>query len=158
MLLHAVVQPCWLLSSRIITPLSLSFVSFIRILSCDYSFVGLVLRPHPRFPLPQPQRSSSNVMTPRSSRSPSLRQCQVRYRVFNAYTLLSYNVAVQEVVAGSASRVAVVQVWVLCDTAEQHCLENFDFQYPDFQIELSGLSVVNFNKLHQVLHMHHSWS
>ena len=55
--------------------------------------------------------------------------------------------ASQEAVVGSAQRVVVARARAPRDAAVQHCLY-LGFEHPDFELEGSARSVVQFRKLH----------
>ena len=61
-----------------------------------------------------------------------------------AISLSPTNGASQEVVVGSAPRVVVARAWVPRDAAVQHCLEYLGSEHPDFELEGSARSVVQF--------------
>ena len=50
----------------------------------------------------------------------------------------------QEPVVGSAQGVVVARARASCDAAVQHCLERLGSQHPDFELEGSARSVVQF--------------
>ena len=50
----------------------------------------------------------------------------------------------QEPVVGSGQGVVVARARVPCDAAVQHCLEHLGSQHPDFELEGSARSVVQF--------------
>ena len=54
------------------------------------------------------------------------------------------NAAGQEAVVGSVQRVVVARAWAPRDAAVQHCLEYLGSDHPDFELEGSARSVVQF--------------
>ena len=61
-----------------------------------------------------------------------------------AIVLLPTDAASQEPVMGSAQRVVVARARAPCDAAVPHCLEYLGSSHPDFELEGSGRSVVQF--------------
>ena len=61
-----------------------------------------------------------------------------------AIILSPTDAASQEAVMGSAQRVIVARARVPRDVAVQHCLEYFGSEHPDFELEGSARSVVQF--------------
>ena len=64
-----------------------------------------------------------------------------------ANVLSPSDAAGQEAVVGSAQRVIVARAWAPHDAAVQHCLEYFGFQHPDFELEGSAQSIVQFEDI-----------
>ena len=63
----------------------------------------------------------------------------------------------QGAVVGSVQRVVVARARASRDAVVRYCLENFGFEHPDFELEGSARSVVQFEayfrKLHHALRM-----
>ena len=65
-------------------------------------------------------------------------------RVVGAIIISPINAASQKPVVGSAQRVVVACAQAPCDAAVQHCLEYLGSEHPDFDLEGSARSVVQF--------------
>ena len=61
-----------------------------------------------------------------------------------AIALLPPDAMSQEAVVGSAQRVVLARAWAPRDAAVQYCLEYLDSEHPDFELERSARSVVQF--------------
>ena len=61
-----------------------------------------------------------------------------------AIILSPTDAASQEAVVGSAQRVVVARAWAPRNAAVQHCLEYLGSEHPDFELEGSTRSVVQF--------------
>ena len=64
--------------------------------------------------------------------------------MIGAIVLSPTDAASQEPVGGSAQRVVMARARAPRDAAVQHCLEYLGFQHPDFELEGSARSVVEF--------------
>ena len=62
----------------------------------------------------------------------------------SAIVLSPTDAASQEAVVGSAQYVVVARARALRDAAVQHCLGYLDYEHPDFELEGSARSVVQF--------------
>ena len=74
---------------------------------------------------------------------------EVGDRVVGASARLPSDAARQEAVVGSVQRVVVARARGPRDTAVQHCLEYFGFQYPDLELKGGARSVVQFKGICQ---------
>ena len=95
---------------------------------------------------------------------PVLDKCvQIENRVVGAIVLSQTDAVSQESFLGSTQRVVVVCARAPRDAAVQHCIEYLGSWHPDFELEESARSVVQFEgvlfrKLHRALRMHRSTS
>ena len=69
---------------------------------------------------------------------------QIGNRVVGGIVFLPTDAASQEAVVGSAQRVVVARARDPLDAAVQHCLEYLGSEHPDFELEGSAQSVVQF--------------
>ena len=69
---------------------------------------------------------------------------QIGNGVVGAIVLSPTDAASREAVVGSAQRVIVARAGAPCDAAVQHCLEYLGYEHPDFELEESAQSVVQF--------------
>ena len=73
-----------------------------------------------------------------------MRGVQIGIRLVVAIVLSPTDAASQEAVVGSAQRVVVARARTPRDAAVQHCLEYLGSEHPDFEVEASARSVVQF--------------
>ena len=64
-----------------------------------------------------------------------------------AIVLSPTDAASEEAAVSSAQHVLVARAWAPRDAAVQHCLEYFDSDHPDFELEGSARSVVQFESV-----------